>query len=339
MQASLLFEQLIAKHHLSPTQMQSVIQSCMSGELTDVQIATFLALMRSKGETVEELTAAASAMRSFAHYLELGDHLIDIVGTGGDQKNTFNVSTACGFVVAASGVKVAKHGNRSVSSQSGSADLLERAGFKLHLDDEAVKTCIAQCNIAFLYGPQYHPAMQNVRTARQQLGIRTIFNLLGPLLNPAQVKRQILGVYARKWMQPLADVLVNLGSERILVIHSQDGMDEISIAAETDVLEYHNEHFYQWSLNPADYDIRHQNLDGITVRSSSESLDMIWSVLSGKKNAARDMVLLNSAAAIYCAHDHLSFKDALEKAALAIDSGKAAEHFKKLQQLTVKLAK
>lgn len=338
MKASLLFEQLICKRHLSDAQMEEVIQSCMSGELNDTQIAVFLALMRSKGESVAELTTAANVMRSFAHPLDLGGQLIDIVGTGGDQKNTFNVSTACSFVVAACGIKVAKHGNHSVSSQSGSADLLEAAGFKLSLSDKAIQQCVEQCNVAFLYAPHYHPAMQNVRAARRQLGIRTLFNLLGPLLNPASVKRQVLGVYAKEWMQPLADVLVNLGSERILVIHSQDGMDEISISAKTHILEQSKGQVRQWLLNPADYGIKHRSLQDVVVNSSTESLIMIQSVLNGEKNAARDMVLLNSAAAIYCAHEQLNFSEALEQATFAIDKGKAAECFKQLQQLTVTLA-
>jgi len=338
MNISQLFEQLIANQSLSETQMQHMIQSCMSGHLNDVQIATFLALMRMKGESVHELTTAAKAMHSFAKHIDLGEKLIDIVGTGGDGKNTFNISTAASFVAAASNIKVAKHGNRSVSSQSGSTDLLEMAGFQLNLKDEALQRCIEECSLAFLFAPYFHPAMQYARNARQQLKIRTLFNLLGPLLNPAQVKRQVVGVYSQQWMQPLADVLVNLGSERLLMVNSMDHLDEISIADDTRILEYQNGEVQEWLLSPQKYGMIHQHLDDIVVNSPSESLNLILSVFNGEHNAARDIVLLNAAAAIYCAEDQFSFHDALEQAKAAIDSGKALAHFKQLQLLTVQLA-
>ncbi len=338
MKVKQLFEQLIARQNLSEQQMQETTQSLMNGELTDCQTTAFLALMRMKGETVEELTTAAKTMREFAHSLDLGSDLLDIVGTGGDGQNTFNVSTACSFVVAASGIKVAKHGNRSVSSQSGSADLLENAGFKLGLGDLEIKHCIDKLGIAFLFAPQYHPAMKHARTARQELGIRTLFNLLGPLLNPAEVKRQVIGVFGPQWQQTVADVLVNLGSERVLVVHSDDGLDEISIAAPTAIVEYKQGRFNQWILNPDHFGLAHSSLKDIVVTSPAESLKLVLSVLEGKSSAARDIVLLNSAAAIYCADDQLSFENALDKAKLAIDNGKAYERFNQLQQLTVTLA-
>ena len=306
MKPSLLFEQLIAKQDLTSVQMQEVIHSCMTGQLNDLQIATFLALMRMKGETINELTAAAEVMRQLAHSIDLGTNLIDIVGTGGDGKNTFNVSTTCSFVVAATGIPVAKHGNRSVSSRSGSADLLEQAGFVLNLSDVQMQTCIRQCNLAFLFAPHYHPAMQHARTARQQLGIRTLFNLLDPLINPARVKKQVVGVFSNSWLKPLATVLANLGSEHALVVSSQDGLDEISIAAPTEIVEYKSGTFKEWLLFPEEYGIKHQSLDPIIVDSPEHSLELINAVLSGHKGAARDIVLLNSAAAIYCANDNLS---------------------------------
>jgi anthranilate phosphoribosyltransferase len=339
MKPSLLFEQLIAKQDLTSVQMQEVIHSCMTGQLNDLQIATFLALMRMKGETINELTAAAEVMRQLAHSIDLGTNLIDIVGTGGDGKNTFNVSTACSFVVAASGIPVAKHGNRSVSSRSGSADLLEQAGFVLNLSDVQIQTCIKQCNLAFLFAPHYHPAMQHARTARQQLGIRTLFNLLGPLINPARVKKQVVGVFSNSWLKPLATVLANLGSKHALVVSSQDGLDEISIAAPTEIVEYKDGIFKEWLLLPEEYGIKHQSLEPIIVDSPQHSLELIDTVLSGHKGAARDIVLLNSAAAIYCASDNLSFDLALEQAKKAIDSGKAAQCFNQLLLLTQTLTK
>jgi len=329
-----LFEQLIAKQNLDTQQMQEVLHACMSGQLSDAQIATFLALMRMKGETAEELTAAATVMQRLAHSIDLGPQLIDIVGTGGDGKNTFNVSTACSFVVAAAGVSVAKHGNRSVSSRSGSADVLEEAGFILDLPEEQIQTCIKECKLAFLFAPHYHPAMQHARSARQQLGIRTFFNLLGPLLNPAHVKRQVVGVFSPSWLMPLAEVLAHLGSERALVISAQDGLDEISIAAATDVMEYNNKTFKQWIINPEDYGIKYHNIDDIIVDSPSESLKLIKEVFAGTLGAARDMVLLNSAAALYCAKDNLSFASAITEAKSVIDSGKAADCFERLCLIT-----
>jgi anthranilate phosphoribosyltransferase len=329
-----LLEHLIDRKDLNEAEMHEVIHSCMSGQLSELHIATFLVLMRMKGETIGELTAAAKVMSELAHSIDLGDNLIDIVGTGGDGKNTFNVSTACSFVVAAAGVKVAKHGNRSVSSRSGSADLLEKAGFVLNLSDSHMQQCMEQCNLAFLFAPHYHPAMRHAQSARQQLGIRTLFNLLGPLINPARVKRQVVGVFAKIWLTPLATVLANLGSNRALVISSQDGMDEISIAAVTEGVEYQNGQFKEWLLEPKKYGIKHTSLEGITVQSPQESLDLIQSVLSGEHSPARDMVLLNSAAALYCAKEGLDFGSALELAKTAIDSGKASECFNQLRLLT-----
>lgn len=339
MKPNLLFEQLIAKNDLSPPQMQEVIHACMSGQLNDLQIATFLALMRMKGETTEELTAAAKVMQEMAHPLDLGTDLVDIVGTGGDGKNTFNVSTACSFVVAAAGISVAKHGNRSISSRSGSADLLEEAGFILNLQDHQIQACIKQCGLAFLFAPHYHPAMQHARTARQQLGIRTLFNLLGPLINPARVKRQVVGVFSNSWLKPLATVLANLGTERALVISSQDGLDEISIAAPTEVVEYNQNTFKQWMIDPQDFGMNYQSLDELIVDSPKQSLQIITQVLAGQRGAARDIVLLNSAAAIYCAIDNLSFSAALEQAKTAIDTGKASDCFDQLRLLTQTLNK
>jgi anthranilate phosphoribosyltransferase len=339
MKPNILFEHLIAKQNLNAEQMHEVIQACMSGEYNDLQIATFLALMRMKGETTQELTAAAEVMQQLARPIDLGNELVDIVGTGGDGKNTFNVSTACSFVVAAAGIPVAKHGNRSVSSRSGSADLLEQAGFVLNLSDQQMQTCMQRHNLAFLFAPSYHPAMQHARTARQQLGIRTLFNLLGPLINPARVKKQVVGVFSSAWQKPLATVLANLGSERALVVCSRDGLDEISIAAATDVIEYSKGAFKEWVITPTDYGINHLSLDEIIVDSPSHSLELIQSVFAGKLGAARDMVVLNSAAAIYCAQENLSLAEAIKQAQIAIDSGQAAQCFTQLCQLTQTLNK
>ncbi|STX43025.1 anthranilate phosphoribosyltransferase [Legionella donaldsonii] len=334
MNTNKLFEQLIAGENLTATATQDFMYACMKGELTDVQIATFLALMRMKGETVEELTAAASVMMKMAHCIDLGNDLLDIVGTGGDGKNTFNVSTVSSFVAAAAGAQVAKHGNRSVSSRSGSADLLLQAGFELHLTDAQLQACMQQCGVSFLFAPHFHQAVQHAKTARQQLGIRTFFNLLGPLINPAHVKKQVVGVCAYRLLEPIAKVLANLGSERALVINSRDGMDEVSISAITDVVEYHQGEFKHWCIDPKDYDCFHANLDAIIVNSPAQSLILAEKVLNGEWGPARDIVLLNTAAALYCAELSSSFSDAVEKAKKAIDSGKAAKTFMQLKALT-----
>ncbi|MCP0913590.1 MULTISPECIES: anthranilate phosphoribosyltransferase [Legionella] len=328
-----IFEQLIARQDLSSAQIKRIIACCMDGKLNDTQIGTFLALMRAKGETIHELTAAAEVMQGFAHFIDLGADLIDIVGTGGDGKNTFNVSTVCSFVVAAAGAQVAKHGNRSVSGRSGSADLLIEAGFELNLPDIQLQNCLHECGMVFLFAPHFHQAMQYVRQARQYLGIRTLFNLLGPLLNPAKAKKQVVGVCTAQLVEPIANVLVNLGGERILVLHSQDGLDEISIAAPTQVMEYKQGKFISWSINPKDYDCYHENLNAIVVSAPQQSLQLARSVFSGIKGPARDIVLLNSAAAIYCADLCPSFDEALAKASAVIDSGQALEKFMKLKDL------
>ena len=224
------------------------------------------------------------------------------------------------------------------SSRSGSADLLLEAGFALNLPDTALRQCMQQCNIAFLLGPHFHQAMQRVKNARQQLGIRTLFNLLGPLLNPAQAKKQVVGVFSKQWLKPIAGVLANLGSEHALVLHSHDGLDEISIAACTDVIEYHENVFKQWTLNPDDYGCSHANLDAIIVETPAESLALAESVFAGSKGPARDIVLLNTAAALYCSDSRTGFAGAVEKAANAIDSGLASKRFNQLRELTKHLA-
>lgn len=334
MKINTILEQLIAGKNLSSAQMQDFMQTCMRGELTEAQLAAFLVLMRMKGETVEELTTAAAVMMEFAHCVDLGEDLIDIVGTGGDGKNTFNISTLSSFVAAAAGAKVAKHGGRSSSSNSGSADLLMQAGFNLNLTDEQLKQSMKEVGISFLFAPHFHQAMLHCRNVRQQLGIRTLFNFLGPLVNPARVKKQVFGVFASAWQEPFAKVLANLGSERVFVINSRDGMDEASICAITDVVEYHEGQFKRWSINPKDYGCYHANLDAIVVDSPEQSLILAHEVLNGRLGPARDIVLLNSALAIFCANVMQNFADALEKAKEAIDSGEAAKRFKQLKELT-----
>lgn len=328
-------EQLLSGRDLDSEDMSRIMTACMTGDLSDAQIAAFLALMRMKGESSTELTAAARVLLGQAHCVDLGPDLVDLVGTGGDGKNTFNVSTTSSIVAAAAGARVAKHGNRSVSSRSGSADLLSAAGIELNLDEAQLRRSLQETNLCFLFAPHFHQAMQRVRNARQQLGIRSFFNLLGPLINPARVKRQVVGVFDARWQQPLADVLVNLGSERFLLINSRDGMDEVSIAAITDVLEYREGQYSRWTINPGDYGLAHDTLDGIVVDSPQQSLEHMEAVLQGLPGPARDIVLLNAATALYCANVATHFADALALAAQAIDSGQAQRCFTQLKTFKV----
>lgn len=334
MNIAALLEQLIAGKHLHQEQMQETMHALMAGELNNAQIAAFLALMRMKGETVEELTTAAQVMLSYAHHIDLGNNLLDIVGTGGDGKNTFNVSTASSFVAAAAGARVAKHGNRAVSSSSGNADLLLQAGFELTLDDGRLKACMEKQRLCFLFAPHFHQALQQVRNARQQLGIRSFFNLLGPLINPAAVKRQLVGVFAPHLVKPIAQVLANLGSERALVVNSDDGLDEISISAPTQVMEYAQGEFRTWTIDPQALGCYHPNLDGIIVSSAAQSLHLIEQVLDGKPGAARDIVLLNSAAALYLGGLVSDMAEGIALAKQTIDQGLAKSCFYQLRDLT-----
>lgn len=329
-----IFEQLISKQDLNREKMQTVMRQCLNGTLSDLQLATFLALMRMKGETFDELVSAALVLQDMAHTIDLGSDLIDIVGTGGDGKNTFNVSTVSSFVVAGAGLRVAKHGNHATSSRSGSADLLLSAGFVLDLPDETLRYCMDQCHMAFLFGPHFHQAMCHARRARQQLGIRTLFNLLGPLLNPARVTKQVVGVYGKQWLRPIATVLAELGSEHALVIHSADGLDEISIAAKTEVQEFKNGQFTHWTLDPNAYGLYHATLDDIIVQTPEQSLAKALTVFAGEPGPARDIVVLNAAAAIYCADKVAHYEEALLLAKEAIDSGRAAACFHQLRDLT-----
>lgn len=337
MNIAALLKKLLNSSSLSPDDMQEFMQACLSGQVADVQLAAFLALMQMKGESIEELTAAAKVLLSQALPIDLGDNLMDIVGTGGDARHSFNVSSVSSFVAAAAGLRVAKHGNRSASSRSGSSDFLLQAGFKLQLSTDALRQCLNECNITFLFAGHFHQALRHVQAVRQSLGIRSFFNLLGPLINPAHVKRQVVGVYAHHYLHPIAQVLANLGSERCLVVHAQDGLDEISISAKTDVVEYHQGQRREWTIDPRDYDCFHNSLDAIVVKSPAESLKMAESVFAGEKGPARDIVLLNTAAALYCAGACDDIACGITKAAAAIDEHKALQSFIQLRDLTQRL--
>ncbi|WP_198266215.1 anthranilate phosphoribosyltransferase [sulfur-oxidizing endosymbiont of Gigantopelta aegis] len=325
----------VEKQDISILDMEHVMREIMTGETTSAQIAALLVALRMKGETVDELTASASVMRELVTPVKVsGEHIIDIVGTGGDGLHTFNVSTTSCFVVAAAGGTVAKHGNRSVSSTSGSADILEAAGINLNISSHQVEQCIEELGIGFMFAPLHHSAMKHAIGPRKEMAIRTMFNLLGPLTNPAGAPNQLLGVFAKQWLVPLAQVLKNLGSDHVMVVHSADGMDEISMAGETFVCELKQGELSEYSITPEQFGMSRGNIDDIMVNSAEESLQVVQSVLSDQAGAARDIVTLNSGAAIYCAGLSESLEAGVDKAREAIASGAAKDKMARLASLT-----
>ncbi len=331
--------QVVEGQDLNILDMEHVMRQIMTGASTSAQIAALLVALRMKGETVDELTAAASVMRELVTPVKVsGKHIVDIVGTGGDGLHTFNVSTTCCFVVAAAGAIVAKHGNRSVSSTSGSADILEAAGVNLNINSAHVEQCIAQLNIGFMFAPMHHSAMKHAIGPRKEMAIRTLFNLLGPLTNPAGAANQLLGVFARQWLEPLARVLQNLGSEHVMVVHSADGMDEISMAGETWVCELNKSEISHYSVHPEQFSLSCSSIDEIIVNSATESLAMMHGVLDNKPGAARDIVTLNSAAAIYCAGLVDNLDDGVSLAKEMLVCGAAKEKLAQLAKLTQSFA-
>ena len=324
MQIQQAIAQVIERKNLSRQDMRAVMQQIMTGECTDSQIGGLLVALRMKGETVDEITAAAEVMASLASHVQIdAPNLIDIVGTGGDGISTFNVSTAASMVAAGAGCSVAKHGNRSVSSKSGSADLLEQAGANLNLESAQVASVIKSAGVGFMFAPLHHSAMRHAIGPRKEMAVRTIFNVLGPLTNPAQVKRQVVGVFAKELTDIMANVFLHLGSEHTLVVHSDDGMDEISICAPTTISEMRNGAVSSYTVKPEDFGLQTATLEQIIVRDPAESLAMIDDVLSGNKSAARDIVVLNAGAGVYVSGLADSLAQGVELAQVSIDSGKA----------------
>lgn len=329
------FQQYIRKisehQSLSHIEMTEAMRIIMTGQATPAQVGAFLIGLRMRGETVEEITAAASVMRELATPVEISrEHLVDTCGTGGDSSGTFNISTASAFVAAAAGARVAKHGNRSVSSKSGSADVLETAGINLELTADQVARCINELGVGFLFAQKHHNAMKYAIGPRRELGIRTIFNLLGPLTNPAGAPNQVLGVFAKEWVRPVAEVLQKLGSRHVLVVHSADGLDEISIAAPTYVAEMKEGVVREYLLHPEDLGLRTASLDELKVPTSADSLAMIRRALSNQPSVASDIVALNAGAAIYVAGLAPSHAEGVKKAQAVMADGSALA---RLQQL------
>ncbi len=325
------------RRDLSQEQMRAVMRVIMTGEATPAQIGGFLIGLRMKGETVDEITAAAEVMRELATHVGVsGPHVVDTCGTGGDGVSTFNISTASAFVVAAAGGKVAKHGNRSVSSRSGSADVLEAAGVNLELSPEQVAQCIDEVGVGFMFAPKHHSAMKHAIGPRREMGVRTIFNLLGPLTNPAGAAHQVVGVFSDDWVEPLAQVLRKLGSGHVLVVHAEDGMDEISIGSPTRVAELKDDQIRTYTVNPEDFGLQKGKVAGLAVNSAKESLAIIESVLNNQAGPARDIVALNSGAAIYAADLSDSLEAGVRQAHECIASGAAREKLQALVGLSRK---
>jgi len=311
------------------------MRQIMSAGSTDVQIGAFLLGMRIKGETIDEITGGVQVLREFASGVKVsGPNLVDIVGTGGDGANLFNVSTAACFVVAAAGGRVAKHGNRSVSSSSGSADVLEAAGVRLDITPDQVALCVDELGIGFMFALMHHSAMRHVSLARKELGLRTLFNVLGPMANPAGLTRQLIGVYDRVLCRPVAEVLQRLGSEHVMVIHSRDGLDEISLAAETDVAELKNGSITEYTLQPEKLGFKRESMQDLVVGDVKSSLELITSALAGEKDdrsqRAAHMIALNAGAALYVAGVADTIAAGLELANEVLESGAG---LKKMQQL------
>jgi anthranilate phosphoribosyltransferase len=327
------------RRDLSAEDMRAVMRTIMTGQATPAQIGGFLVGLRMKGETIEEIAAAAEVMRELCTRVSVrGPHLVDTCGTGGDGAHTFNISTAAAFVVAAAGGKVAKHGNRSVSSKSGSADVLEAAGVRLTLTPEQVAQCVNEIGVGFMFAPNHHSAMKHAIGPRREMGVRTIFNLLGPLTNPAGAPNQVIGVFAKEWVEPIAHVLKRLGSEHVLIVHAEDGMDEISIGTPTIIAELKGGMVKTYTVAPEDFGFKRADVKQLHVTSAAESLPMIQSAIANENGPARDIVALNAGAAIYAAGLAESLADGIKRALAVIAEGHAKEKLHALIGLSQKLA-
>ena len=314
---------VIEKKNLNESDMLDVMNSIMTGQTTDAQIGAFLVGLSMKGETIEEITASAKVMRSLATPVEIksNKYLVDTCGTGGDGLGLFNISTASAFVVAAAGGKVAKHGNRSISSKSGSADVLESAGVNLNLSPSLISECIAQIGVGFMFAPAHHSAMKHAIGPRKELAVRTIFNVLGPLTNPAKAPNQVMGVYDKNLIEPIANVLKELGSRHVMVVHSDDGLDEFSIADKTYVAELKDGIVSTYSVHPEDFGLTLGDLKDIRADNADASLALITEAFSGRNGTAKNIISLNAGAAIYVSGLTTSLQSGIDRANQVLSDG------------------
>jgi anthranilate phosphoribosyltransferase len=328
-------DKLVNRVNLSEADMIDVMNQIMTGEATPLQVASFLTALRMKGETVEEITGAARVMREKAHRVNVGSKtVLDTCGTGGDQKGTFNISTTVAFVLAGAGVNVAKHGNRSVSSHSGSADVLGALGVKIDAPRERVEQCIAEIGIGFLFAPLLHEAMKYAVQPRRDIGIRTIFNLLGPLTNPAMATHQLIGIYSGELVGMIARVLKNLGSVCAMVVHGLEGLDEISLCGPTQVAELRDGQVKQYLIEPEQFGLKRCRLEDLQGGNPEQSAAMVRAVLDGEPGPRRDVVLLNGGAALYISGSTSNIEEGIRLAAQSIDSGKARQKLEQLIEMT-----
>jgi anthranilate phosphoribosyltransferase len=324
------FEKVADGGRLTEDEAASAFNAIMEGGVPEAQLAGFLVAMRARGETVDEITGAVRAMRGHMRKVAAPPGAIDVVGTGGDAKGTFNVSTATAFVVAGAGVPVAKHGNRAVSSKSGAADVLHQLGIDLTMTPEVAERCLAEAGITFLFAPTYHSAMRHAAPVRQALKLRTIFNLLGPLSNPAGTRRQLIGVFSDHWLEPLAEVMRRLGAEHVWVMHGAGGLDELSTTGPSQVVELKDGKLRSFEVRPEDIGLEPITMDDLLCGAPEESATSIRALLAGKKGPFRDIVLLNAAAAFIIAGKAASLGEGAELAASSIDQGKAAGALERL---------
>lgn len=315
---------IISNENLNENEMSEMMTEIFSGNITDAQIGAFMGALATKGETFEELAGAATAMRRKAHRIEaIAPTIVDTCGTGGDGAKTFNISTTTAFVVAGCGVTVAKHGNRSISSQCGSADVLEALGMKIDIDPEIVEEAIAEIGIGFLFAPIYHNAMRFAANARKEIGLRSIFNMLGPLTNPAAANCQLLGVFAPELTEMFAHALKLLGTKRAFVVHGHDGLDEISICAPTRISELKDGQISTYDIMPEQFFDQAADPENLVGGSPKENAEITKQILNGKKGPKRDIILINTSAALVAAGKAENFKDGIQQAANTIDTGKA----------------
>jgi anthranilate phosphoribosyltransferase len=330
-----ILNKLLNKLDLTREETIEAMDAIMNGECTDTQIAAFLTALKMKGETVEEISSCVRSIRSKADILEYRhENLVDCCGTGGDSSNTFNISTTAAFVAAGAGVKVAKHGNRSITSRSGGADVLEKLGININQNNERIIKSLDEANIGFLFAPKHHGSFKHAVPVRKQLGFRTVFNLLGPMVNPALVEKQVMGVYDKDLVEICANVLNDLGVKRAMVIHGEDGLDEITLTGKTFVAEVKEGKILKYEINPQNYGFKLCSIDDISGGSPKENADILKSILEGVKGERRDITLLNAAAIIYISGITESLEEGLHKAKESIDSGYALEKLISMKKIS-----
>lgn len=326
--------QLLHKKDLSLTMAKSVMDEIMAGKATNAQIASFITALRMKGETIDEITACAMVMREYGLKLNHDMDVLDIVGTGGDEANTFNISTISSLIISAAGIPVAKHGNRSVSSKCGSADVLETLGVKIDIPVKKSEELLKEIGICFMFAPLYHSSMKYAAPVRRELRVRTIFNILGPLANPAKANLQLLGVYDENLVEPMARVLANLGIKRAMVVHGHDGLDEVTLTTKTTVCEVNKGVLNSFFLDPVQFGFDYCKPEDLLGGDPTTNADIALKILQGEKGPKRDIVLLNSAVCLYMTYNNITLRECVNMAAKMIDSGKAMEQLDKFIRLS-----